>query len=160
MDRKSRQTVASKGIAEQVSIKPLKYKGILHRFRHAVPGLSARITAPEQGRRDRRHKSYSRKTSVNGDASAKQPTLTATLLMGYLVMMKRILFFTLTAFVVSLPITGIWSLSLNQAAEWEQRQPSVANNEAQRSVYVNSMNQYIRSLRYLIGDNESFGPFT
>lgn len=101
-----------------------------------------------------------RETLVNGFKSGASTRLMLKLLRGFLVMMKRILFLTLTAFVITLPITGIWSLSLHSNAALEQQHGDFRDNQAPKAAYLERVNNYFESLRSLIDDQESFGPFT
>ena len=99
-----------------------------------------------------------RKTTVN-PINHSNP-LSIRLLMGNLAMLKRILFLALTAFVITLPITGIWSLSWQTQHSWNEDAPQTALEPEPETAALSGVNQYLRSLRYLINDHESFGPFT
>ena len=107
------------------------------------------------------HKSrHPHETIVNEFESPEKPTLTSILLTGYLAMMKRILFLMLTAFVISLPVTGIWSLSFSGNSDWNEPAQNLSGPQPPRTAYLDSMNHYLQSLRFLIDGHESFGPFT
>ncbi|MDX1694378.1 MAG: hypothetical protein R3208_11495 [Ketobacteraceae bacterium] len=75
-------------------------------------------------------------------------------------MIKRILFFTITLFVITLPVTGIWSLSLSSARDWPVESQAVPGGTASGLAQATGINHYFRSLQFLINGHESFGPFT
>ena len=75
-------------------------------------------------------------------------------------MIKRILFVTLTTFVISLPVTGILSLSFDSDNRWQEPARDLQGQPAPKAAYLDGMNHYLRSLRFLIDDHQSFGPFT
>lgn len=78
-------------------------------------------------------------------------------------MIKRTLFFSLTAFVISLPITTIWIQSKNAGTDWQNQEfneHNLLNNPTGNSLYRNHLSAYFYSLRQLLNDHEAFGPYT
>lgn len=78
-------------------------------------------------------------------------------------MSKRILFFALTAFAVSMPITVLWLHSINTQDAWEST--DVSNNRltqhyTSNTEYLNGVGNYFKSLKFLLDDHGSFGPYT
>ena len=137
-------------------LKPAKAfgPGLANRAGLQVPEASARLLSGTVFGTPTRHD----KTTVNPISSPH--SLPLRLLLSNLAMMKRILFVALTAFVITLPITGIWSLSLQSQHPWGETRPKASAEQPPKTAELDSVNQYFRSLRYLIEDHESFGPFT